>query len=89
MAKIIVVGEPDSKEPIKKPIKVLKVLDSRLNTEEVYEPTARNELRKAKYIELIAKNYIAGHDLIFVYDDPKNRGMGTLYIGNWNDGVIK
>lgn len=89
MAKIIVIGEPENQEPPKKPIKILRVLDSRLNSVEVYDPTAKNELRKAKYIELIAKNYITGHDLIFVYDDPQNRGQGTLYTGNWNDGVVE
>ena len=89
MAKIIVIGESENKGSIKKPIQILRVLTSELNTGEVYEPTANKELRNAKYIELIAKNYIAGHDLIFIYDDPKNRGMGTLYTGNWNDGVVE
>lgn len=41
-----------------------------------------------KYIELICKGYIPGRDLMFAYNDPTDRGKGSLVVGQWNDGVV-
>ena len=40
-----------------------------------------------KYIELICKDYAPGRDLMFAYNDPTDRGKGSLIGGQWNDGV--
>lgn len=40
------------------------------------------------YIELICKNYMDGHDLMFAYNDPDMRKKGVLFFGMWNDGVV-
>jgi hypothetical protein len=43
-----------------------------------------------KYIELICKNYNNGcRDLMFAYNDPNERSYGELYIGHFNDGIVK
>jgi len=41
-----------------------------------------------KFLELIAKDYTAEYDLIFCYDDPNERGAGSLFLGHFNDGVV-
>lgn len=41
-----------------------------------------------EYVELICRNYLENKDLMFAYDDENNRREGTLFVGNWNDGVI-
>lgn len=41
----------------------------------------------SKYIELICKDYIPGKDLMFAYNNPSDRGKGSLIVGQWNDGV--
>ena len=44
-----------------------------------------------KYIELICKEYLGNKsiDLMFAYDDPKDRSMGRLFLGQWNDGYVE
>lgn len=40
-----------------------------------------------EHIELICLNYAQDSDLMFAYHG--DRSGGTLYIGKWNDGVVK
>jgi hypothetical protein len=85
--KIIIVGEKGEPES-KKPMQFLKAIlaDGLLSDVQVDQPTDFN------YIELIARNYGTfdqPFDLIFCYDDPNKREEGVLFLGNWNDGVIK
>lgn len=44
-----------------------------------------------KYIELICKEYrgIESLDLMYAYDNPKDRAMGRFFIGQWNDGYVE
>jgi hypothetical protein len=42
-----------------------------------------------KYIELICSGYTEGCDLMFAYVNPNKRDHGVLFIGKWNDGVVK
>ena len=45
---------------------------------------------KYKYVELICKKYHGGMmDLMFAYNDPSNRSVGTLHLGYWNNGTVK
>ena len=37
-------------------------------------------------IELICRGYKAEYDLMFAYN--KDRSVGTLYLGHFNDGVV-
>lgn len=50
-------------------------------------------LNSTRYIELIARGYTINHskpmDLFFIYDDPNERRCGIMYLGYWNDGVVK
>ena len=49
-----------------------------------------NPLRKPPQwdnIELIAKNYDDGLDLMFAYHN-NGRPHGVLYLGKWNDGFV-
>lgn len=41
------------------------------------------------YIELIAKDYIKGVDVMFAYDHPAMRTKGVLFLGMWNGGSVK
>ena len=81
--KTIVIGSPSPEEKKLVPIQFKKYLLP--YCEEVgdscMDPT------KYQYIELICKNYSSGYDLMFAYDTPEDRSGGTLYIGEWNDGI--
>ncbi len=84
---IIIVGEKAEQQP-KKPMQFLKVIlaDGKLSDVQGDKPTDFN------YIELIARSYGTFNqpfDLIFCYDYPNERHNGVLFLGNWNDGVIK
>jgi hypothetical protein len=44
---------------------------------------------KFSYIELVAREYIVGYDLMFAYNHPDDRGHSCLlFLGHWNDGVV-
>ena len=44
-----------------------------------------------KYIELICKEYLGNKtlDLMYAYDDPKDRSRGRLFLGQWNNGYVE
>lgn len=65
----------------KKQIKLIRKMDSESETA-ILEPRSWN------YIELVAKGYYDNQDVIFCYNNPKIRGQGQLYIGEWNDGIV-
>lgn len=53
-----------------------------------FNRTTFSTVHNFKNVELICKkNMVHGYsnDLIFCYDDDRNEG--TLFFGNWNDGV--
>jgi hypothetical protein len=84
MTKTIVLGA--SYQTIQKPIEFLMHMNHNFefkNDVNGYDPS------QAKYIELICKRYNGNLDLMFTYSDPSKRGEGLLYIGYWNDGVVK
>jgi hypothetical protein len=83
MTKTIVIGT--SYQPVQKPIEFNEYLDAtEFSSAFVAIPS------QFKYIELICKNYNNGcRDLMFAYDDPRNRNNGTLFIGFWNSGTVK
>ena len=72
---------------VRKPIEFRHMLDDDETFEAVYEDRPCHW----KYIELICKEYrgIESLDLMYAYDDPKDRAMGRLYIGKWNDGYVE
>lgn len=71
-----------SPKETKKPIKFIKLITPRgyVNNPATEPPLWNN-------IELIAKNYDDGLDLMFAYDDNR-RVNGVLYLGKWNDGFV-
>lgn len=83
----IVIGQPTSDRKLV-PIEFLSAIEvnGRKNVDvntDIIQPNQYN------YIELICKDYAAGLDIMFAYDDPNCRDSGALYIGRWNDGVVE
>jgi hypothetical protein len=72
---------------VRKPIEFRHMLDDDETFGSVYEELPSHW----KYIELICKEYqgIKTLDLMFAYDDPNKRAMGTLFLGQWNDGYVE
>lgn len=54
-----------------------------LNTANSWQPRPKD----FKYIELIARNYKNGLDLMFAYDCPNTRN-GMLFFGYFRDGIV-
>ncbi len=73
--------------PERKPIEFHRVLESDETFGSVYEELPCHW----KYIELICKEYLGdkSNDLMFAYDDPKDRTRGRLFLGQWNDGYVE
>jgi hypothetical protein len=82
MTKIIILGEEPQKKEQKK-IEFRKVLSDDFIVDSAFQEPCSFE-----NIELICKDYSRGFDLMFAYSSPKNRGLGVLYIGHFNDGVV-
>lgn len=90
MTKIIVLGEQPPKKIELKPIKFCRTLMK----DGSFERTFCDEPKNYKFVELVSREYGTNNDsesfdLIFAYDNPKERASGVLYIGQWNDGVVK
>lgn len=80
MTKVIVLGKNNPNEEVKK-IEFTKALNTDFDFMDAMDfPNNWN------YVELICKNYEVGIDLMFAYDDDRNKGC--LYIGQFNDGVV-
>ena len=79
--KCIVIGEI-AKTISKKAPELVKVI-TKDRTIKAY-----TDVREWNYIELVAKKYTFDYDLLFCYNDPKDRGSGSAYLGFWNDGVV-
>ena len=71
---------------VRKPIEFRHMLDS---DETIYED--RDGPCHWKYIELICKGYQGNEslDLMYAYDDPKDRSSGRLFLGQWNSGYVE
>ena len=90
----IVIGKEQCQSKVI-PIKFLYQLDT--NCTEITAVRGTGAMIQAwNYIELICPNYnLSGmksadrYDLMFAYDHPDNRCTGTLFIGQWNDGVVE
>jgi len=88
MTKCIVLGATP-KDVKKKPIELLKIVDSISENGEIQINQFRNDVSIWDNVELVCRkkgNYSL--DIIFAYDDH-NRDMGRLYLGHWNDGVVE
>lgn len=83
----IVIGE-QNKVSANKPIEFLSFIEVN-SRKDVDVNTDILQPNHWKYIELICKDYAAGLDLMFAYDEPLRREKGTLYLGRWNDGVVE
>ena len=72
---------------VRKPIEFRHMLDDDETFEAVYEDRPCHW----KYIELICKEYLGTKslDLMYAYDDPKDRSRGRLFLGQWNDGYVE
>jgi hypothetical protein len=84
MTKTIVIGESANTEKVK-PIEFCYAMDECHCTD-----TTNDKPNEFRFVELIVKNYLdAGKDIMFAYDDAYNRKDGVLYVGYWNNGVVK
>lgn len=82
MTKCIVLGEQPT-EVKKKPIEFIKALAVDDNFH-----SASAAPKQYENIELITKSYAScGQDIMFAYD--RDRSLGCLYLGKWNDGVAE
>jgi len=86
MTKTIVIGEKKD-NAIMKPIEFFTCINI-IDSDGVEVGTVSNQPHEWDYIELICKECAHNIDLMFAYDDD-NRGCGRLFIGRWNDGVVK
>lgn len=82
---VIVIGE-NAKEKALKPIRCRYYLPAfREATHTEAEP------KEYKFVELISRGYATGkvsrYDLMFAYN--RDRNCGTLYLGEFNDGVVE
>lgn len=66
-----------------KPIEFVKFFDGSEVGEAEIPPS------NYQFIDLVAKNYHDGMDLILAYREENERGNGVLYIGYFNDGFVK
>ena len=87
MTKTIIIGEPKDKA-INKTIEFLTHINL-VACDEVSAEPVDSRPHEWSFIELICKDYAAGLDLMFAYDDASDRSNGLLMVGRWNDGVVK
>lgn len=86
MTKTIVLGE-QREQADKKPIEFFSLI-SLIDSDDVEVEVVTTKPHYWNYVELICKGYAPNLDLIYVYNDPDNRGSGLLIIGRWNDGFV-
>jgi hypothetical protein len=84
--KIIVIGEENKTVSQKKPIEILSAWSAPESIRPINE--SRLNIHDYNFVELVAKDYLAGFDLIFCYYDTRKRGDGCVFLGHWNDGVL-
>ena len=77
---VIILGENATIKK-KNPIKFVKVL---MKSDGFTTPECSPS--EYKHIELIARDFLKGYDLMFAYCE--NRNEGNLYIGYFNDGIV-
>lgn len=82
MTKCIVLGENDDKRK-GMPIEFVRLIYPNEFSSEFGYP------KRWDNIELIAKDYSSGYDLMFAYDDDDLRGNGACFFGHWNDGFVE
>ena len=85
--KCIVIGEEAPKNEAKG-IEFIRQLFHITNKNHLEIVNALDYPNDWQFIELICKNYVNNVDLMFAYNDPNKRHLGSLYIGRWNDGVV-
>lgn len=82
MTKVIILGQEPKEEKKLKPIEFVKSLTSMLNIQNSFSsPKGYN------HVELISRKYNSEYDLMFAYDEDRNKG--NLYLGHFNDGVVE
>jgi hypothetical protein len=80
MTKVIILGEqPEKKE--------LKPIEFELQLTENSAPRfACHYPKDWENVELICRNYFQALDLMYAYDNDRNKG--TVYLGHFNDGIV-
>ena len=86
MTKTIVLEE-QKQAHVKQPIEFLTHIHVS-ESDEISAEQVDSRPHEWGFIELICKDYAAGLDLMFAYDDAGDRSEGCLMVGRWNDGVV-
>lgn len=81
MTKVTILGQEPTEQKELKPIEFLEECGCHTWVSTDSEPDEWDN------IELIAKGFSA-YDLMFAYDD-NDRSNGVLYLGYFNDGIVK
>lgn len=83
MTKTSIFGQSEVKQDEKKPIEFVKYL-RKIDIE-----LGDNCTEPSKYtnIVLLQKSYTGNLDLMYAYNENPNGGY--LYLGHWNDGIVK
>lgn len=81
--RVIIIGQEQTEPKKLKPIEFNKVLNKNCQLS-----NSMKLPKDWKNIELIARLYgVTDYDLMFAYDDIRDRGH--LYLGKFNDGVVE
>lgn len=85
MTNVIIIGSSAVSTEKSRKIEFLELLTTQKTV-----ITSLSEPRQWKNIELICQNYYNspsdGFDLMFAYDDDRNKGV--LFLGRFNEGII-
>lgn len=85
MTKVLIPWKNEEKKENKK-IEFCGILDGNLKIiDGVLESGMPNHWA---YVELVCLEYTNKYDLMLAYNDPNNRGGGTLFYGHFNDGIV-
>jgi hypothetical protein len=84
MTKVTILGQSEPEQKELKPIEFLYYLSGALP----YSCPSESKPGSYKNIELICMNYGGSrNDLMYAYDTDRNQG--SLYLGQFNDGVVE
>lgn len=84
MPKCIVIGKIEQLERKPKPIEFTQIL-----SKEGELKSTKCQAADFMFIELICLKYGCIGDLMYAYDDPSKRFIGSFFVGNWNDGIAE
>jgi len=83
MTKTSIFGQSEVKQEEKKPIEFIE----HLTKADLKFRKSKDNPKNWKNITLLQKSYNNDLDLMWAFDESPNQGY--LYLGHWNDGIVK